>query len=246
MTGSTVLSEPDAATARAFVAEALAEGDLVTVAGRCTVESGPPGGNPSEARDRLLLVKPDGTAIVHAADASRPVARQSSSGATDVRVADGRLVVRTSQGDAGGELVVSFKRVALATRQAVETASTTAQTGTEADLRERVLAEPDLVTQGFEPRATERSTPAGDVDVYGVDAEGNTVVVELKRRRVGPDAVGQLDRYVTSLRRDLHDEASVRGILVAPSVTERGRRLLAAKGLEFVPLEPVPDDGADD
>jgi RecB family endonuclease NucS len=63
-------------------------------------------------------------------------------------------------------------------------------------------------------------------------------VVELKRRRVGPDAVSQLNRYVDALRRDIHDGATVRGILVAPSVTDRARRLLAERGLAFVSLEP--------
>jgi RecB family endonuclease NucS len=66
-------------------------------------------------------------------------------------------------------------------------------------------------------------------------------VVELKRRRVGPDAVGQLTRYVDALERDLHAETSVRGILVAPSVTDRARRLLGERGLDFVALEPATD-----
>ena len=63
-------------------------------------------------------------------------------------------------------------------------------------------------------------------------------VLELKRRRVGPDAVGQLNRYVEALERDLHADAEVRGVLVAPSVTERAERLLAERGLEFVSLTP--------
>ena len=103
------------------------------------------------------------------------------------------------------------------------------------------LDAPDLVESGFEPRATERDTPAGAVDVYGVDADGNTVVVELKRRRVGPDAVGQLSRYVEALRRDGHAERRVRGVLVAPSVTDRARDLLTEEGLKFVALEPTPE-----
>lgn len=62
--------------------------------------------------------------------------------------------------------------------------------------------------------------------------------MELKRRRVGPDAVGQLTRYVEALERDLHADAEIRGLLVAPSVTERAKALLAENGLEFVPLTP--------
>lgn len=65
-------------------------------------------------------------------------------------------------------------------------------------------------------------------------------VVELKRRRVGPDAVGQLDRYVEALSRDLPVARSIRGILVAPSVTDRAERLLAEKELEFIALDPEP------
>jgi hypothetical protein len=38
---------------------------------------------------------------------------------------------------------------------------------------------------------------------------------------------------VTALRRDLHADATVRGILVAPGVTEKTRRLLAESGLTF-------------
>jgi hypothetical protein len=119
--------------------------------------------------------------------------------------------------------------------------------GTEEDLRERILAKPELLEPGFSPRATERQTPAGAVDIYGTDDEGRTVVVELKRRRVGPDAVGQLTRYVEALERDLHADAEIRGILVAPSITDRARGLLEKKGLEFVSLSPeaAGDDGSD-
>jgi RecB family endonuclease NucS len=60
----------------------------------------------------------------------------------------------------------------------------------------------------------------------------------LKRRRVGPDAVSQLSRYVRALERDLHADAELRGLLVAPSVTERAEALLAEEGLEFVSLTP--------
>ena len=91
---------------------------------------------------------------------------------------------------------------------------------------------------------TERETPAGAVDIYGKDSSGTPTVVELKRRRVGPDAVSQLKRYVDALERDLSVGMSVRGILVAPSVTDRAKRLLTNEGLEFVSLNPVNSSGA--
>jgi RecB family endonuclease NucS len=86
----------------------------------------------------------------------------------------------------------------------------------------------------------ERKTPAGPVDIYGKDHEGTPVIIELKRRRVGPDAVGQLQRYVTAVDSDLPAGTTPRGILIAPSVTDRAERLLDSEGLESISLAP-PD-----
>jgi RecB family endonuclease NucS len=134
--------------------------------------------------------------------------------------------------------VVDFETVRQVSAFAVEDDRDLTLDGTEADLKERILDEPALIEAGFRPLATERETPAGAVDVFGEDDDGRTVVLELKRRRVGPDAVGQLGRYVDALDRELHADSEVRGILVAPSVTDRARRLLAERGLEFVSLSP--------
>lgn len=104
--------------------------------------------------------------------------------------------------------------------------------GSEADLRDRIFEMPELIEDGFRPEAKEYNTPAGPVDVWGYDAEGRPVVLELKRRRVGPDAVSQLRRYVESV------DANVRGILLAPSNTERAERLLEEFGLESRQVAP--------
>ena len=74
---------------------------------------------------------------------------------------------------------------------------------------------------------------------YGKDADDTPTIVKLKRRRVGPDAVGQLNRYVAALGRDLPVKRPVRGVLVAPSMTERAEELLAAENLEFISLTPA-------
>ena len=242
MRGSNVVEAPDAETAQATVAEAIDEGELVSVFGRCTVDYDGRASSTLGTGDRLLLLKPDGTALVHTDEGHQPVNWQPPGCAHEVRVEDGELVVHSTRRTPAEELVVRFETVEQVTRYVVADDSELSLSGTEADLRRRILDDPDLVESGFEPRATERETPAGAVDIYGVDRDGNTVVVELKRRRVGPDAVGQLSRYVEALRRDLHEEASVRGILVAPSVTDRARRLLAEEGLEFVALEPTAAD----
>ena len=237
MTGVESRIAPDAEAARDLAATALDREATVVVFGRCTVEYDGRAASTLGPGDRLVVLKPDGTALVHTDEGQQPVNWQPP-GCTHSASVDGGLVVRSERETPPETLLVEFEDVAHAAAYDGSDPEDLSLSGTEADLKERVLAEPELVETGFEPRATERETPAGAVDVFGVDADGNRVVLELKRRRVGPDAVSQLNRYVDALERDLHAEAAVRGVLVAPSVTDRARRLLAERGLEFVSLEP--------
>ena len=269
-TAMETLTRPSHAAARDLVARAIEEGAVVTVVGACTVEYEGRAASTLGSGERHLMLKPDGSALVHTDEGQQPVNWQppdcehearlsgggresedddeSAGGDESEERADGddragRLVVESHRETPDEHLVVRFESVLHVGAFDLTDERDLSLAGTEEDLRERVLDDPDLVEDGFSPLATERSTPAGAVDVYGEDRDGRAVVVELKRRRVGPDAVSQLGRYVDALERDLHAETDVRGILVAPSVTDRARRLLAERGLEFVSLEPTAGSG---
>ncbi|WP_284007274.1 endonuclease NucS [Haloarcula pelagica] len=232
------LSYPAPDTARDLVQRGIDRGAMVTLFGRCAVEYEGRAASSLAPGDRHITLKPDGAALVHTDEGQQPVNWQPPGCDHAVAVTDAGLVVRSTRETPAEELEITFERVAHAAAFDVSDPEDLALTGTEADLKERILDAPALVEDGLTPLATERETPAGAVDIYAEDAAGRTVVLELKRRRVGPDAVGQLDRYVDALARELHTETEVRGILVAPSLTDRARQLLAEKGLEFVALEP--------
>ncbi|WP_049995343.1 endonuclease NucS [Halapricum salinum] len=224
-------------TAHSVVETGLDSDALVTIFGECTVDYEGRAESTLGPGDRHVMCKPDGTVLVHTDEGHQPVNWQPPGCTHEVSV-DDALVLRSERSTPEEELLVRFRDVEHVAAFDVTDPEELSLSGTEEDLRERVLDDPELIEPGFTPLSTERETPAGAVDIYGEDANGRSVVVELKRRRVGPDAVGQLARYVEALERDLHDEAEVRGILVAPSVTDRARTLLAERGLEFVSLEP--------
>jgi RecB family endonuclease NucS len=215
---------------------------MVTVFGRCTVDYDGRASSRLGPGDRLVICKPDGAILVHTDEGQQPVNWQPPGCTQDARLAAGQFELHSLRSTPEEELVVTFEQVHHVVAYGVTDEEDLALVGTEEDLRRRILDDPDLVEAGFTPLSTERETPAGAADIYGEDAQERPVVVELKRRRVGPDAVGQLSRYVDALSRDLHADAAVRGVLVAPSVTDRARRLLAEKGLDFVALEPATDD----
>jgi RecB family endonuclease NucS len=236
--GPTILSDPAPADALDSVMAAIDRNDLLTLFGRCTVEYDGRASSNLGPGDRHVTLKPDGTVLVHTDEGQKPVNWQPPGCTHEPTVDEGRFVVRSRRETPAEELLISFERLRHVAAFDVTDPEDLSLSGTEEDLRERVIEDPSTIEPGFEPRATERDTPAGAVDVYGEDAEGRAVVLELKRRRAGLDAVGQLERYVDALRRDLHANREVRGILVAPSATERTRDLLAEHGLEFVSLAP--------
>ncbi|WP_265111938.1 endonuclease NucS [Halosolutus halophilus] len=235
------LEQPSLAAACEAVADGIEREALVTVFGRCTVDYEGRAASTLDAGDRHVMLKPDGAALVHTHEGQQPVNWQPPGCDHEVSCADDDLLLESRRSTPEERLRVRFQRVLqVSAFSGTDTNELTLQ-GTEEDLRQRILDEPALLEDGFTPLATERDTPAGAVDIYGEDASGRALVVELKRRRVGPDAVSQLRRYVDALERDLHADAAVRGLLVAPSVTDRADRLLAEHGLEFVSLEPTAE-----
>jgi hypothetical protein len=152
--------------------------------------------------------------------------------------------VRSQRSTPEEVLDVRFERVDQLSAFSVDERADLALVGSEEDLRTRILDDPSLIEAGFEPLATERETSAGPVDVFGRDTEDRPVVVELKRRRVGPGAVRQLQGYVDAVGRE-ETTADVRGILVAPSVTDRAAALLDEWAFGFVSLTPETDGDRD-
>lgn len=225
---------PSAGETKTLVEEGIESGHLITLYGRCRVEYDGRASSSLGPGDRLVVLKPDGTALVHTDEGHQPVNWQPPGCTHEPAVENDQFVIESHRESPEEELLVRFETVTQGVVFDVTDQSELSLSGTEDDLKERILETPSLIEPGFEPRVTERETPAGAVDIYGTDSDENAVVVELKRRRVGPDAVSQLNRYVEALERDLHADATVRGVLVAPSVTDRARDLLDRRGLEFV------------
>lgn len=238
--GSRIVAEPTHAQARTVVEAGIDHDLFVSVFGRCRVDYDGRAVSQLEAGDRLVVLKPDGTVLVHTDEGQQPVNWQPPGCTQEVEDTEA-LQIRSRREQPEELLVIEFEVVSHVAAYDVTDEHDLSLRGTEKDMQAQILDDPSVLESGFEPRATERETPAGAVDIYGTDADGNTVVVELKRRRVGPDAVSQLKRYVDALERDLHAGTAVRGILVAPSVTDRASDLLELHGLEFVSLSPSPE-----
>ena len=213
---------------------------MITIVGHCEVEYDGRASSYLAPGDCLVILKPDGTLLVHTDSQHEPVNWQPPGCTHRVSLENEHLCVQSLRSSPAEQVEITFESIDQLSTFELTDESTLILEGTEEDLRQRIFAEPDLVEPGFRPLMRERETLAGPVDIYGKDREGRPVIVELKRRRVGSDAVGQLKRYVAAVSRDLPVGTTPRGILIAPSVTERAERLLDSEGLELISLAP-PD-----
>ena len=220
-----------------LIRTALNEKKLVNLFGRCRVSYCGRARSELPAGNRLVVCKPDGATLVHTAEGQEPVNWQPSGATISCRVADPELVIESQRASPQETLLIAFAYIEHITAYDVEMSASLTIEGTEKQLKQTILKHPEQLESGFEPRATERETAAGPVDIYGRDASGTPVAVELKRGRVGPEAASQLSRYVDALDAEF-PQSDVRGILVAPSVTDRGANLLHKNNLEYQQAHP--------
>lgn len=199
--------------------------------GRCRVDYEGRASSRLGDGDRLVILKPDGSLLIHNPSGVKPVNWQPPGCEFGYRHERDRLVLVARRRKPDEVVQISFSSLSLVAAPRLEALAPLELTGTEFDIRDTLRAQPSLVEEGFRPWARERVTERGPVDLYGEDARGRRVIVEVKRTRAGLAEATQLWRYVEKERRKR--DVDVRGILVAPDCSARARALLQDHRLEF-------------
>lgn len=200
---------------------------------------------------RLLMVKADGSLLVHSdggsykplnwmsppctLSCSEPSEEQASAGVTQVwtvsaNKTDDRLIVSIHevQHDSAHELGVDPGLV---------------KDGVEAHLQKLLAEQIDLLGDGHTLVRREYMTAIGPVDILARDATGRSVAIELKRRG-DIDGVEQLTRYLELMNRDPH-LAPVTGVFAAQEIKPQARTLAEDRGIRCLVLDYEAMKGID-
>jgi hypothetical protein len=238
-----VVREPTADVACEFLRTEIARldaqrGRLVQIIAECEVAYQGRATSTLQRGERLVLLKPDGTLLIHTATKAKPVNWQPPGAVFDARLDDGALVLSAFRRKPEELVKIRFHAVHLLAAVPLHDDAELALVGSEADLQQLLFENPDLVEPGFAPRRRERDSARGFYDLDGADASGRRLIVEVKRTTAGVAEAQQLWRYVERLRGVDGDRADrVRGKLVAPRVADKAHRLLADHGLEWKELD---------
>ncbi len=194
---------------------------------------------------RLLVVKADGSVLVHSDGGSyKPLNWMSPpcSLTTDV---DERGVGSWTVTNKGGErLVVTVEEVHLDSEHDLGVDPGLVKDGVEAHLQALLAAQVDVLGSGWRLVRREFPTAIGPVDLMCRDAQGGAVAIEIKRRG-DIDGVEQLTRYLELLNRDPL-LAPVRGIFAAQEIKPQARVLATDRGIECLVLDYDAMRGLDD
>ncbi|HEY3714488.1 MAG TPA: endonuclease NucS [Jatrophihabitantaceae bacterium] len=180
---------------------------------------------------RLLLMKADGSVLVHSDGGSYKPLNWMSPPCTVIE----REGTWTVTNKAGEQLIITVDEVLHESRHDLGVDPGLVKDGVEAELQ-RLLAE-HIHTLGDGYRLVRREFPTaiGPVDILARDPGGAAVAVEIKRRGE-IDGVEQLTRYLELLNRDPL-LAPVRGVFAAQEIKPQARTLAQDRGIACLVLD---------
>jgi RecB family endonuclease NucS len=196
---------------------------------------------------RLLLVKSDGSVLVHSdAGGYKPLMWMTPPCTLRVGTGDGPAGedVWTVTNKAGEQLVITVEELLDDTSHQLGVDPGLVKDGVEAHLQALLADQIETLGSGWRLVRREFPTAIGPVDILARDETGGTVAVEIKRRGE-IDGVEQLTRYLELLNRDPH-LSPVRGVLAAQEIKPQARVLAADRGIGCVVLDYDALRGVDD
>jgi RecB family endonuclease NucS len=180
---------------------------------------------------RLLLVKADGSVLVHSDGGSYKPLNWMSPPCTLV---EGESVW-TVTNKAGEQLVITIESVEHDSAHELGIDPGLVKDGVEAHLQKLLAEHIHTLGDGYRLVRREYPTAIGPVDILARDPAGVAVAVEIKRRGE-IDGVLQLERYLELLNRDPL-LAPVKGVFAAQEIKPQARTLAEDKGMRCVVLD---------
>ncbi len=237
MTTDIVLVNPTASKAVDAVEKALSTHLLLIIVGKCRVTYEGRARSKLPEGERLLLVKEDGSILIHRKRDYAPVNWQPPGSLFYSEVHGSSLRMRALRRQPPERLDIEFQELRLVAGLLLKDEAEFILHADEAEMRKAIILRPSLIQGGFRPTDSEKPLNSGFVDLYGSDLSGNKVVIEFKKDTADKKAVLQLSRYVNELRTQI-PHRTFRGVLAAPSLRRDATRLLKTLGFEFVRLDP--------
>jgi RecB family endonuclease NucS len=230
------LAEPSLEEAKNLIEKTFAQRRTLIITGNCRVDYTGRANSKLELGERLLIIKSDGSLLVHRPTGYEPVNWQPSGSVFHTQIQENKLEIHATRQKPKENVKVQFTKIYTATSIMLLDAGDFILNASEEDMHKAILVRPELIEEGFKPISWEKKVEPGFVDVYGMDKTGKLVIIEVKRKTATKEAVQQLSKYIEAIKQKT--DRQIRGILVAPDLGKEVQVLLVANDLEFKELHP--------
>jgi RecB family endonuclease NucS len=201
---------------------------------------------------RLLVLKGDGSVLVHADTLSYkplnwmspPCVTTTVEPDTDQKDAGVTEIWKVAQAKTADILVISIHEILHDSTHELGLDPGLQKDGVEADLQKLLAEQIELLGPGHRLVRREYMTAIGPVDILARDADGGAVAVEIKRRG-DIDGVEQLTRYLELMNRDPLLQP-VQGVFAAQEIKPQARTLAEDRGIRCLLLDYDAMRGLDD
>ncbi len=182
--------------------------------------------------DRLIIIKPDTSVIIHRPFGYSPVNWQPESHVISVARRGDSIILRSIRRNPREILEVEIDKIyTLFTASSLVDDAEFIEYLDEHEMRDCLVKHPEELDVS-KIIAVEKKIGEGYADIVAEDKEGSYVIIEVKRVTAGIQSVEQLKRYVDSFK-ERGGGRRVRGILVAPSISRDALLRLREYRLEY-------------
>lgn len=217
--------------------DALKRNETIVFGCNCSIRYSGRAESSLGAGDRIVIIKSDNALLVHQPTGNAPINYMKPGSAYTAKLENDQLVLKAQNLAEKEFMTITIDKMHFFNAHKLQDGQTITVVGTEDDMANMLVQNPELVEKGFRPVSKEEQTKYGFIDVLGTDKNGTLTVVECKRYVADLSAVTQLRRYVEKLQAS-KGIINVRGIIAAPKITPNAEQMLKDWGYSFVSVKP--------
>lgn len=229
-----LIEDPEFKEVSKILKEYLSRPFTIQMTGLCSVNYQGRAKSKLDRGERLVVKKQDSALLVHGPENYQPKNWQPDVDTWSIKNNDEELLLTSKRNKPEEKVEITFENVDMISVFKLVDKSDLKIRGHEVDIHESIENNPEIIEEELKIIEREKETPAGFIDVFARDSQDNYVVIEVKRN---PDynTVLQLQRYVEEIEKEFRGK--IRGILVAPKMTDNVLEYLEERDLEFVEVD---------
>ncbi|MGC9147949.1 MAG: endonuclease NucS domain-containing protein [Sulfolobales archaeon] len=206
----------------------------ILIVGECEIKYSGRASSYAEKNNRLIIIKPDGTLLIHESEGRDPLNWQPPGSQCIFYIEENRLSLKCIRSRPKEIIEVSFGEIFHIGLASIGRTIYFEVKGVEKDLVEIISRKGLPIDPEARLVGREISTPHGKIDlVFRNIFNKKLYVVEVKNEKAGVVAVDQLKRYVDYIKTYSREEEIV-GVLVARGIGDEAMRILLKEGFVYL------------